>query len=145
MKIKNYQVKSLIDLLSSLTLKGKESRMRTKFLQHLTEHFNNYILHNLNELYKEYSIKDDDGEIIFKDEAKTKFDVQVDFFEEEQILLNEEYIFELNDFNKMVLLSISEILLEGDFDVSGEIAKFYDEWCEQAEKIIEHYQDKESE
>lgn len=128
MKLKNYQIKYIIELLSSLTLKGKQSRMRTRFIKPLLSHYQENVIKELLNLTEDYSERDENTE----------------YFKEEQLLLNEEYIIELNEFNKMTLLSISEIVLEGDFDVKGEIAEMYDEWCEQFERVIKYYEDIES-
>ena len=128
LKLKNYQIKYIIELLSSLTLKGKQSRMRTRFIKPLLSHYQENVIKELLNLTEDYSERDENTE----------------YFKEEQLLLNEEYIIELNEFNKMTLLSISEIVLEGDFDVKGEIAEMYDEWCEQFERVIKYYEDIES-
>jgi hypothetical protein len=140
MKLKNYQLKYLIELLSALTLKGKQSRMRTKFLKPLCTYYNEEVLSEFQNLQTEYAFKDENGDIIYIDEEKTQFNVKEEFLEHEQELWNEEYIIDLTDSNKMALLSISEILLEGEFEVSGEIAAMYDIWCEEAEKVVEFYE-----
>ena len=143
MKIKNYQVLPLIQLLHSLTLKGRVSLQRSKMENMLIKHHNDYIVRGIESLKNDYAIRDDQDEIIYEDADKTTYKLDIAFLEEEKQLLNEEFIIELNDLNKILILSISEILLDGEFDVSGEIAPHYVDWCEQAEKAIEYYTSKE--
>lgn len=144
MKLKNYQIKYIIELLTSLTLKGKPSRMRTKFIKPLMIHYQENVINELNKLVDDYAERDDNKEIIYINKEQNIVKMQPEYFTEEQILLNEEYPIELNEFNKMTLLSIAKIMLEGEFDVKPEIAEMYDEWCEQFEKVIKYYKDNES-
>lgn len=139
MKLINLQIESLIILLQSLKLNNKQSRLRTKFLKLLIEHYDEYIFKNLHNLKLEYAEKDDNGNIIFLDEEKTKFKVNAEYIIEETDLLNEQFIIEFNESNELMLLTISDILLESDFDVEGEISYYYDQWCEECELIIEKY------
>lgn len=144
MRIKNYQIKYIIELLSLLTLKGKQSRMRTRFIKPLTLHYQENVLNELSKLAEDYAERDENKEVVYANKQQNLISMQPEYFTEEQILLNEEHIIELNEFNKMTLLSISEIMLEGNFDVKGEIAEIYDEWCEQFEQVIKYYEDIES-
>ena len=139
MKIKNYQINALVELLYPLPLKGANSRLRTKFLSNLMIHQKEYVLKHESELQLQYAERDIHGEIVYLDEEKTKFKVDPEFFKEKEILLNEEYIFDLNESNKITLLFISELLLEGDFEIAGDSAFYYEYWCEEAERVIDYY------
>lgn len=141
MRIKNYQIASMIELLYPLTMSAKNSRLKVKFLKQLMTHQQEYIATNDSQLQLQFANRNEEGDIIFEDEEKTKFKVSDEYFMEKQILLNEEFIIEMNESNKMTLLFIADLILEGEFEISGDIAFFYEDWCEEAEKVIEHYQE----
>lgn len=144
MKLKNYQIKHIIELLSSLTLKGKLSRRRTEFIKPLLSHYQEKVIQELNNLVNDYAERDENEEIVYINKEQGIVKMKPEYFTEEHDLLNEEYIIELNESNKMTLLTVAEIMLNGDFDVKGEIAEMYDEWCEEFERVIAHYKEKEN-
>ncbi|MGE7840776.1 hypothetical protein ACQKNX_08285 [Lysinibacillus sp. NPDC093712] len=118
--------------------------MRTRFIKPLTLHYEENVLTELSKLAEDYALRNEAKEIIYIDKDQKTMEMPPEYFTEEQILLNEEHIIELNEFNKMTLLSIADTLLDGDFDVKGEIADMYDEWCEEFERVIKYYKDIES-
>lgn len=139
MKIKNYQIMSMIELLHPLKMSAKNSRLKVKFLKELITHQKEYIDTNDYQLQLQYANRDDNNDIIFEDEEKTKFKVSSEYFAEKEILLNEDFIFEMNESNKITLLFISELLLEGDFEIGGDSAFYYEYWYEEAEKVLDFY------
>lgn len=146
MKIKNYQVKPLFELLISIdNLRAKKARMRSKLIKILMEHHNGYITHELNKLKFEHAIKDEEGNVIFVNDEKTEYQVHNDFLKDENELLNEYFFIEMNQTNEDMLLTVADILLEGEFDIQGSSVYYYDEWCEESERIIRHYENKATE
>lgn len=139
LKLKNIEVKYLAELIGSLTLKGKKSRWRTALFKLLSQHYIENVNKQLNNLATDYMVKDENDKPIYVNKEKTEVQVYADYFDEEKILLNEEYIIECNESNKIMILSNAEILLDGDFDVPPEIATMYDSWCEKFEEAIEYY------
>lgn len=134
MKIKNHQVFSLITLLHELVLKGKLSRQRSIFENFLINHHNEYIAKGILALEEDYALKDEEGKIYFDCQENEK-----SFFDERHKLLEEYFILELNESNKVLTTTISEIILEGEFDVPGDMAMAYLDWCDEAEKVLEYY------
>lgn len=143
MKFKNYEVEDLANLLFNLSLKGKDSRMRTRFVTLLEHQLNNIIIKEEKELIDQYAKKDEEGNIVTDQENSNVFELKKEtaqeYHEERHSLLNEYFYIEENESNKMVILTVAEIILEGDFEVSGKMAKQYDEWCEQFEAVAVDY------
>ena len=140
LKIKNEEVKYLAELLYSLTLKGKKSRWRTKLFDLLAHHYNVNVTPQLNQLAKDYAELDDNNELVYMNKEKSRVKVYDEYYEEANILLNEEFIIECNELNKIMILTNARILLDGEFDVSPSIASMYDKWCEKFEVAIDYYE-----
>lgn len=146
MKFKNHEIKPMHDLLYVAVLKGKESRMRTRFTNLLRDHLNILVTEEI-ELLKEFAEKNSDGS--FKLDPKNPTMPQIikekeDIFQSEHIdLMNEDFYIEENEANKMVLLQVADIMLNGDFEVSGDVAVLYDKWCEQFEEVKQRYAESE--
>lgn len=143
MKFKNHEVEDIANLLFSLSLKGKESRMRTRFVSLLEQQLNDVIVKENRELIEHYAERDGEGNIAVDQENpnmfKLKKETAQEYHEERHALLNEYFYIEENESNKMMILTVVEIVLEGDFEVSGKIAKLYDGWCEEFEAVAVDY------
>jgi len=145
-KFKNGHLSILIQLLHSLELKAKESRMRTRFKNILVEHNDKIVKPEKQALIDEYAKFDEKGKHVFRDISTGELDIS----EENSIIINEninelmceEFSIECNESNKDMLMIVSKILLDGDFTLSGDYADAYDEWCEMFEEVIEHFNNK---
>lgn len=144
MKIRNYNIPLLADVLYELKLKGKESRMRTRFRKMILEHYANIVEPERLQLIEEYAVRDENGEIQYEDEEKKRITLKADFYSEFNELINEYYIIEENETNKDMLLNIAQIMLNADYDFSEDLADLYDLWCDEFERIIEQYEEHES-
>jgi hypothetical protein len=137
MRLRNVEVESLIKFLMELELKGRDSRLRTRFVKLLMER-QTLIDEEHQQLVKQYSSKDKDGNpnIVVKD-GKQFYDVEdkVGFNREYYILLNEEYIIEETEERKEMLLLIKDIILNCEKTFMGGEALEYDRWCEIVEEI----------
>lgn len=145
LKLSNYEVGALAEFIHNLTLKAKQSRWRTKFYNELAKHHNE--MKNFEyELLKEYANLDEDGNIKFVDKEKGLVDIPTENTQKYQKhlaeLLNEEFILECNEANKKMIIVVAEILLEGDFDVTPEMAGFYALWCDKFEEVLDFYEEK---
>lgn len=139
MQIKNKDISNTYKMLFDLELKGKTSRLRSRFNRILQEHYNNIIQPEENELKNQYAIKDENNEIIIDD--KGNFKVTEEYLNEMSILLNEELHIDLNEANKEMLLTVANIFLDEELMiVSGELAETYDSVCEQFEYVIQFYE-----
>lgn len=146
MKIRNSEVQQLGALLYNLSLKGKTSRMRTRFVNILDLHLREVVLVEQKMLAEQYARKDENGNFL---EIKGK-EGQIKLIEETAQEYHQEFFTLMNEFmyideteaNKMMLLSVAETVLEGDFEVSGDEAVLYDTWCEKFEEVIENYNQK---
>lgn len=141
MKIINKDLESFGRLLHSLLLNGKDSRMRTRLLKVIDTHLREVVAEETNQLIDQYAIKDDEGELVLVGENQFKLVEETSHLYHKEIseLMNEHMHIEENDTNKDMLLSVASFILEGDFEVSGDMALQYDEWCDEFEKVIENY------
>jgi len=139
MQIKNKDISNTYKMLFDLELKGKTSRLRSRFNRFLQEHHNSRIDVEENELRNQYAIKDENNKIIIDD--KGNFKVTEEYLNEMSILLNEELHIDLNEANKEMLLTVANLFLgEELMIVSGELAETYDSVCEQFEYVIQFYE-----
>ncbi|WP_286924025.1 MULTISPECIES: DUF1617 family protein [Lysinibacillus] len=139
MQIKNKDISNTYKMLFDLELKGKTSRLRSRFNRLLHDHYNNTVQIEENELRNQYAIKDENNEIIIDD--KGNFKVTEEYLNEMSILLNEELHIDLNEANKEMLLTVANLFLDEELMiVSGELAETYDSVCEQFEYVIQFYE-----
>jgi len=139
MQIKNKDISNTYTMLFDLELKGKTSRLRSRFNRLLHDHYNNTVQVEENELRNQYAIKDENNEIIIDD--KGNFKVTEEYLNEMSILLNEELHIDLNEVNKEMLLTVANLFLDEELMiVSGELAETYDSVCEQFEYVIQFYE-----
>jgi len=139
MQIKNKHVSNTYKMLFDLELKGKTSRLRSRFNRLLQDHYNNTVQVEENELKNQYAIKDENNEIIIDD--KGNFRVTEEYLNEMTILLNEELHIDLNESNKEMLLTVANLFLDEELmTVSGELAETYDSVCEQFEYVVKFYE-----
>ncbi len=139
MQIKNKDISNTYTMLFDLELKGKTSRLRSRFNRLLHDHYNNTVQIEENELRNQYAIKDENNEIIIDD--KGNFKVTEEYLNEMSILLNEELHIDLNEANKEMLLTVANLFLDEELMiVSGELAETYDSVCEQFEYVIQFYE-----
>lgn len=143
MIIKNYEIGELQSFLFNLILKGKESRMRTRFLKLLEEQLN---LINLErqQLVTEYAQKDEHGEVLYNLETVDGKEIEIPIFNEDaekevqkQILtlLNEDFIIEETTDKIDMLNTLQEIILNCDLEFTGKMATMYDRFCEIFEEL----------
>lgn len=147
MKIKNSEVQHLGQLLFDLSLKGKMSRMRTRFVNILDLHLKEVIAAEQKMLVDQYAKKDEDGNFVVSKEREgdivLKEETVREYHQEFDTLMSEYMYIDELEANKNMLLSVSEIMLEGDFEVSGEVAEMYDKWCEMFEEVVTTYEKQE--
>jgi len=139
LKIKNKYVSNTYQILFDLELKGKVSRLRSRFNRLLQDHYKNVIQPEKEELKNQYAIKDESNKIIIDDNGN--FRVTQEYLNEMDILLNEELHIDLNESNKEMLLTVANLFLDEELiTVSGELAETYDSVCEQFENVIQFYE-----
>ncbi|AVK83528.1 hypothetical protein C3943_08100 [Lysinibacillus sp. B2A1] len=139
MKIKNKDILNTHKILYDLKLKGKASRLRSRFNRLLQQHYNNVIQPEEFELRKQYATKDEQGEIIY--DEKGNFKASVDYVNEIDMLMEEYFHIDLNEANKEMLLTITHLFLDEELiTVSGELAETYDLVCSQFEHVYNFYE-----
>ncbi|MDD1502598.1 hypothetical protein PVA17_07430 [Lysinibacillus sp. CNPSo 3705] len=143
MIIKNYEIGELQSFLFNLLLKGKESRMRTRFLKLLEKQLNQINLER-QQLVAEYAEKDEHGEVLYKLETVDGNEIEFPIFSEDaekevqkQILtlLNEDFIIEETADKIDMLNTLQEIILNCDLEFTGKKATMYDRFCEIFEEM----------
>jgi len=136
LKIKNSLIEKLIDFLD-IPLHGVEARARNGFLTILGKK-----LVALNQerqrIYGEYSEKDEEGKVKFKEEGK-KYDITPENLEkagkELQVLYDEYDIIDVLPSNEKSIVVASKLLLETKKEFSIVDGAAYDELCKAFEEI----------
>lgn len=143
MIIKNYEISELYAFLFNLILKGKESRMRTRFLKLLEDQLN-LVNQERQQLVADYADKDDNGEILYTKEIVDNKEIEIPIFDKDaekevqrQILtlLHEDFIIEETADKLDMLQILQEILLNLDLEFTGKKATLYNRYCEIFEDI----------
>lgn len=130
--IKNYEVEAFAEFLDGLVLKGKETRMRSRFIKVLVDQLE-LINREKEQMVNDYSKKDEKGEpvkesgkdgkeyIIIADTASYNHQITK--------IMQEELIVEVNESNKDIYLTMKEVLLNLEAEFSGFEAQRYDRFC----------------
>ncbi|MFJ5790144.1 hypothetical protein ACIP9G_08620 [Lysinibacillus sp. NPDC093197] len=143
MIIKNYEISELYAFLFNLILKGKESRMRTRFLKLLEDQLN-LVNQERQQLVADYAEKDENEEILYTKEFVDEKEIEVPIFSPEaekevqsQILtlLQEDFIIDETADKIEMLQVLQEILLNLDLEFTGKKATLYNRFCEIFEDI----------
>lgn len=133
-EIKNALLQESINLLFDLSLRGKQSRHRTRFIKRLTERLKEVEEERM-KLAEEYARKDDEGKPIMKKGGK-EYDIPDEnmpsLIKDVEELYDEVLVIEGGD-NKETLETVRKILEETDKEFSGREAVIYDYLCEQFE------------
>lgn len=133
-EIKNGLLQESIQLLYGLSLKGKQSRHRTRFIKKLTERVKEVEEERM-KLAEEYARKDDEGKPIMK-KGGEEYDIPDEnvssLIKDVEELYNEVLVIEGGD-NKETLETVHKILEETDEEFRGREAVIYDYLCEQFE------------
>lgn len=137
-EIQNLYVKQAIDLLYDLSLKGKESRHRSKFIKLLNERLKE-IEEDRIALAKEYSHLDDEGNPIVKN---NRYDIkdQESFNKELNELYDEVFVIE-GENNKEIIKTVYKIIKNCDKEFSGAEAMTYEYLYDQLEKGVKGNED----
>ena len=132
-RIENRYLKQAIDLLFNLSLRGKQSRHRTRFIKLLNERFVK-VEEERKQLAEEFAEKYKDGKpIVENDRYKIVGDNREQFQKKFEELMSEDFVIEGENY-KETLEVVKDILLNCDEYFSGEQAFVYDYLCEQFEK-----------
>lgn len=126
--IKVSYLPATIEFLYNLTLKGKQSRHRSRLVKAMQEKWQ-LVVEEEQELLKEYAGTDEDGNPNKKEDGS--FDVKdvKGFKEQQKELFDELFILEGGDATGY-LKTAKEILLDFNEEVSGKNAEAYDYLCE---------------
>ena len=138
MKMFNIEVEPFINFLMELELPAKQSRMRTRFCKLGIERLN-LIAEERMDIIKRCAHLDENGEInkIEGDNGQLIWDVQdKDAYNNDyRELMLEEWVIELSEENKDMLLTLKDSILNLDIILKGKEAMQYDRWCEILEFI----------
>lgn len=136
--MKNYEIKAFGDFLYELSLKGKDSRMRSRFIAIMEEQLA-LISKEREILLQDYAKKDEHGEPERnKDEEGREFVVLEDTFSfnlEVSKLMNEDFIVDVKNEKVEMIKSIQDVVLNVDKEFSGVEAERYDRFCEIVESV----------
>jgi len=106
LKIMNNQLQPINEMLIELSLKGTQSRMRTKFIEKINQGLEQFNKERL-QLIKDYAELDSDGEpIIEENQYKIKPENIKDFEDDFKELMLEDYEIEVTDIVKKMIKTI---------------------------------------
>lgn len=142
--LKNGQIVGLASWLSELSLHGKESRVRTRFVRNLVERHQENEKFRM-ELLTKYAKKDENGNKVMAEDGKSVILENVDkFVEEMKGLFDENYITQMDDESFSVLKNIvldthyqfgpGELDSDERKNAKIRLANDYEEWCQALEK-----------
>ena len=145
--LKNYHLVPLVNWLVKLSLAGKESRERTRFIKFLGPRLQEISDLRI-EMQNKYALKDDKGQpkkkkessmkIIGEDGKEVESETEgIDFGKNEEKAKdewneyqNEEFIIDISEGNKSKVYTVADIILNTTFEFTDWAATMYDEWCE---------------
>jgi hypothetical protein len=126
--IKNMYLQSSVELLYRMTLRGKQSRHRSKLVRILNEKVKE-LGENEIELIKEYTGVDENGNPKRNEQGNFDVDDVFKFRKDQQELLEEEVFIE-GEGNREMIKTVKEILSNYDEEIGGEKADAFDYLCE---------------
>jgi len=122
--IKVSYLPSATEFLYNLTLKGKHSRHRSRFVKAMQEKWKQ-VVEEEQELLKEYAGVDEEGNPKKKEDGNFAIEDVKGFKEQQNELFDEEFILEGGDATGY-LKTVKEIVFDYDGEVSGKTAEIYD-------------------
>ncbi|MDQ0206662.1 DUF1617 family protein [Alkalicoccobacillus murimartini] len=133
-KIENAKIGQVIDLLFDLSLKGKESRHRSKFIKELNDRLQE-VAEEEQELIKEHCHLDEDEKPKMLNDGK-EWDVKdIEAFKHDKLeLYQEEFILEGGNVTGY-LKTIKDIVVNCEKEFSGQEATLYDYLYDQLEEV----------
>ena len=134
-KIKNKYILKCFFLLRDIPLSLKESRLRSKFCKILAQHNDEYYIQCKQEIANIFAVLNEDKEFVIPENKKQEYLTEIKLLEEEELMI------ECNELNKIMILSINDILNnEQVFDnLSGEDALIHDMLCDVFEEAVSKY------
>ncbi|MFJ7982411.1 hypothetical protein ACIQ1D_19295 [Lysinibacillus xylanilyticus] len=134
----NYEIKSFGEFLYELTLKGKDSRMRSRFLSILETQLE-LIAKERDILLQDFGKKNENGEIASDtDEEGRQYVILEDkdsYNIEISKLMSEEFVIEVTPTMVDMVKSIQNIVLDCDKEFSGVEAERYNRYCDIMEQF----------
>ncbi|MED5101065.1 hypothetical protein P9858_13145 [Niallia circulans] len=122
--IKVSYLPAAVEFLYNLTLKGKQSRHRSRFVKAMQEKWKR-VVEEEQDLLKEFAGVDENGEPRKKEDGSFDIKDVKGFKEQQKELFDEEFILEGGDATGY-LKTVKEILFDFDGEVSGKDAEVYD-------------------
>lgn len=140
-------VLSLPDWLDKLLLHGKESRMRTRFIKTILPRIKE-IHEEKKKLLEAHAEKNGEGQVLYLDsegkevlempkQGKYKMTPEEEnaFGKEFSEYLQEDFIIDVTEANREEISTIGSILSGTEYQFSGRMSDFYDEWCTAFENV----------
>ena len=134
-KIKNKDVIKCFFLLRDVPLSLKESRLRSKFCKILAQHNDGVYIPHKQEIIDMFAIVDESGQQIVPNSKLQEYQSENKLLDEEELLI------ECNEFNKMMVLCINDVLNNEEVfeKISGEDALIHDMLCDIFEEAVKKY------
>jgi len=138
-KIKKKYIVGLGNWLGSISLQGKQSRMRTRFVSLLEEALERYEK-DRKAMLEEVCVKDEEGKPkLIEENGQSHYDIpddKTEQFNADMKEMGEEDAELTGPETAPVFVTVSNILLNYDGKIEGRDAYAYDKWCEAAEAYL---------
>lgn len=137
MNIRHDELLELGNFLMDLNLKGRASRMRTRFVKRMQTHLD-LVQAEKNAIIQNYGVLDEEGKVKTKvEDGKEIYEIENKEACEKEILelLEEEMTIEENEENKQMLISVRDAILSCDKEFKGAEAFQHDRYCELFENL----------
>ncbi|WP_100489420.1 DUF1617 family protein [Sporolactobacillus pectinivorans] len=134
-RIENQKLVLSINLLYSLSLRGQQSRHRTKFIRLLQAKLDDFAKDEQDMRKEECNLGEDGEPKTYRKAGQELLDIKnLDhFMAARKELYEEERVIDGGD-NQVVMLTVKKILDECDKELTGQEADTYDYLCDQFEK-----------
>ena len=138
MQLRNNEIMFVIEFLMELKLKGQDSRLRTRLVRQLQEHYNSLVMAERQQLIEEYGVKDENGELkefpVTLEDGSEGLEYKIDdiesFNKEMDNLFAEHYTIVADENTEKMLTVVKKAVFNYDEELSGVEALQYDRVCE---------------
>lgn len=132
-KMKNEEIEGLVMFLHDLKLRGKHSRMRTRFIKTLQVQLKQTKEEHKEMLLQHSNLDKDGNPLIVEDKnGHHVYDVKdlQAFNKDYNELMTEDFIIEVTEENKEMIESVKNSVCECDKEFSGDEAFLFERYCE---------------
>jgi hypothetical protein len=135
LRIKNKDIEGIIKFLQSISpLPAQQARKKVKFIKMCLEHLQD-IEDERKVLIEQFGDRDSEGNLIIEDNSYKITKYLNEFSKEYNALMNEDWVIDETESVKDVLVTLRDLLLNYNKEISTEHEIIYDNLCEALEQL----------